>query len=176
MVKPVFRERLLAVIAGTVILALVSVPGAFCQVRSVGEAGYHNQQGMEYFKKGFYDHAPKNQVAESEQNYGFAIKEFRAAISRDPSYTEAHRNLARVYYVQKNFDGAAQEYKRVTELAPNDLDAYVNLALALVELKRLDEAIQTLENAKQQTSDAKVLDTLDTYIAKVRAHQAKEVR
>ena len=142
----------------------------------MGEPGYHNQRGMEYFKKGFYDHAPKNQAAEAERNYGFAIKEFKAAISRDSSYTEAHRNLARVYYVQKNFDGAAEEYKKVTELAPGDLDAYVNLALALIELKRLDEAIQALENAKDQTSDPKALNTLDTYIAKVRAHQAKEVR
>jgi tetratricopeptide (TPR) repeat protein len=176
MVKPVFREGLLALIIGTVILAFLSPPGAFCQDRGAGEAGYHNQRGVEYFKKGFYDHAPKNQVAESEMNYGLAIKEFQAAISRDSSYTDAHRNLARVYYVQKNFDGAAEEYKRVTELAPSDLDAYVNLALALIELKRPDEAIQALENAKQQTSDPKALDTLDTYIAKVRAHAGKEVR
>ncbi len=176
MVKPVFRERLLAVLVAAVILSFLCAPGALCQGAGGGQAAYHNQLGMEYFKKGFYDHAPKNQVAESEQNYGLAIKEFKAAISKDPFYTDAHRNLARVYYVQKNFDGAAQEYKRVTELAPTDLDAYVNLALALIELKRLDEAIQTLENAKQQTSDAKVLDTLDKYISKVQALQAKEVR
>ncbi len=176
MVKPKFREELLAVLIATVILAFLCAPGAFCQSGGAGEAGYHNQQGMEYFKKGFYDHAPKNQVAESERNYGLAIKEFKAAISGDPFYTDAHRNLARVYYVQKNFDGAAEEYKKVTELSPGDLDAYVNLALAFIELKRLDEAIQALENAKQQTSDAKVLETLETYISKVQALQAKEVR
>ena len=176
MVRPVFRETFLAVIAGTVMLVLLFSPPALCHDGDVGEAGYHNQRGTEYFKKGFYDQAPKKQAADAERNYGFAIKEFRAAISRDPSYTEAHRNLARVYYVQKNFDGAAQEYKRVTELAPSDLDAYVNLALALIELKRLDEAIETLENAQQQTSDTRALDTLDTYISKVRAHQAKEVK
>jgi tetratricopeptide (TPR) repeat protein len=172
----VSRKRLLTVVAATLILAFLFLPGAFCQDRGAGEAGYHNQRGMDYFKKGFYDHAPKSQVAESERNYGLAIQEFKAAIARDSSYTEAHRNLGRVYYVQKNFDGAAGEYKRVTELAPGDLDAYVNLALALIELKRLDEAIQALENAKQQTSDTRALDTLDTYISKVRAHQAKEVK
>ncbi len=43
-------------------------------------------------------------------------------------------------------------------------------------LRRHDEAIQALENAKGQTSDSKTLNTLDTYIAKVRAHQAEEVR
>jgi Tfp pilus assembly protein PilF len=176
MTRLVPGKRLLAVIVAAVTLAFLSPSAAFCQDRGAGEAGYHNQRGMDYFKKGFYDHAPKSQVAESERNYGLAMQEFKTAISRDPSYTEAHRNLARVYYVQKNFDGAADEYRRVTELAPGDLDAYVNLALSLTELKRLDEAIQALETAKQQTSDTRALDTLDTYISKVRAHQAKEVR
>ena len=63
--------------------------------------------------------------------------------------------------------------KGLLELTPADLDAYVNLALALIELKRLDEAIQTLEKAKGQTSDPKALNTLDTYLSKVRAHQGR---
>jgi tetratricopeptide (TPR) repeat protein len=176
MMRPVFLVRLLAVIAPAVMLAFFSVPRAFCQERSVDEAGVHNRQGMEYFKKGFYDHTPKNQDAEAERNYGLAVKEFKAAISKDSSFAEAHRNLARVYYVQKNFDGAAEEYKRVTELAPSDLDAHVNLALALIELKRPAEAIQVLENAKGHARDPKVLETLDSYIDKVRTHQENEVR
>jgi len=176
MVKPVFRAGLLSVMASAVVLAFLSVPGAFCQDGGVSEAGDHNQRGMEYFKKGFYDHAPRSQRTKSERNYEFAIQEFRAAISRDSHYIEAHRNLARVYYVHKNLEGAAEEYKRITELAPGDLDAYVNLALSLIELKRLDEAIETLENAKQQTSDPKALNTLDTYVSKILSHQAEEVR
>ena len=174
MVRPVFRETFLAVIAGTVMLVLLFSPPALCHDGDAGEAGYHNQRGTEYFKKGFYDQAPKKQAADAERNYGFAIKEFRAAISRDSSFTDAHRNLARVYYVQKNFEGAAEEYGRVTELAPGDLDAYVNLALALAELKRFGEAIRALEDAKQQTPDPKARDTLDGYIAKAR--EAEEVR
>jgi tetratricopeptide (TPR) repeat protein len=176
MTKPLYLQRFLAVVAGTVILVLLSLTGAFCQDTGTGEAGFHNQQGMEYFKKGFYDHAPKNQAGEAERNYGLAVKEFKSAIAGDFSNAEAHRNLARVYYVQKNFAGAAEEYQRVAELAPNDLDAYVNLALALIELKRPEEAIQALEDAKGQTSDSKALETLDSYIAKVRGYSGKEVR
>jgi tetratricopeptide (TPR) repeat protein len=176
MMRPVFLVRLPAVIAATMMLAFISVPMAFCQERSVDEAGFHNRQGMEYFKKGFYDHTPKHQAAEAEKNYGLAVKEFKAAISRDFSFAEAHRNLARVYYVQKNFDGAAEEYKRVTDLAPSDLDAYVNLALALLELKRPAEAIQALENAKGHACDPKALETLDSYIEKIRTHQENGVR
>jgi tetratricopeptide (TPR) repeat protein len=175
-VRLVFRERLLAAIAGTVMLVLLFLPAALCHGGDVGEASYHNQRGMEYFEKGFCDHMPKKQVADAERNYGFAIREFRAAISRDTSFTDAHRNLARVYYVQKNFQGAAEEYRAVTELVPGDLDAYINRALALVELKRLGEAIQTLEDAKQRTPDPKARDTLDGYIAKAKALQVEGVR
>ena len=176
MTKTLFLRRFVAVVAGTVILVLLSLTEAFSQDIGSGEAGFHNQQGMEYFKKGFYDHAPKNQAGEAERNYGLAVKEFKAAIAGDFSNAEAHRNLARVYYVQKNFAGAAEEYQRVAELAPNDLDAYVNLALTLIELKRPEEAIQALEDAKGQTSDSKALETLDSYIAKVRGYSGKEVR
>ncbi len=173
MTKNLFLERMLAVAAATVIIAFLSLPEAFSQETGAGDADFHNRQGMEYFKKGFYDHTPKTQAAEAERNYGLAIREFKAAISRDDTHTKAHRNLARVYYVQKNYDGAAQEYKRVTELAPKDLDAYVNLALALIELNRPAEAILALENAKSQTCDPAALEKLDSYIAKVRAHQEK---
>ncbi|MEA5113855.1 MAG: tetratricopeptide repeat protein [Geobacteraceae bacterium] len=176
MTKKMFLRRLPAVAAVALAFALLFLPGAFCQETGESDAGLHNRQGMEYFKKGFYDHAPKKQAAEAERNYGLAIREFKAAISKDTAHTEAHRNLARVYYLQKNFEGAAEEYRRVTELAPNDLDAYVNLALALIEMKRTEEAIQTLENAKSRTSDPTALETLDSYISKVRAHEDRGVR
>ena len=176
MVKSLFSVRFLSVLAGSMLMVFSVTSGAFCQAPGADEASVHNQRGMEYFKKGFYDHAPKHQDAEAERNYGFAVKEFTAAISRDSSSIESHRNLARVYHVQRNFVGAAEEYKKVIELVPGDLDAYVNCALACIELQRFDEAIQLLKDAKGQTSDAKTLETLDSYIAKVIAHQAKGVR
>lgn len=176
MFKLKFGERLPALFVCLLMLVFLSVPGAFGQNRDMGEANKHNRQGMEYYEKGFYDHAPKNQAVEAERNYGLAIREFRNAISKDPSNTEAHQNLARVFFVQKNFQRAAEHYRRVTELTPGDLDAYVHLALTLIELQRLDEAIQALENAKQQSPDPKVLEKLDTYISKIRENQAKGVR
>jgi len=172
----VFHGKVLAAVAGILVLMFLSVPGALCETNGVGGADYHNQKGMEYFKKGFYDHTPRSQATDAERNYGLAVKEFQAATAKDPFFTDAYRNLARLHYVKKNFDQAAKEYKRVTELAPGDLDAYVNLALSLVELGKFDEALQALESAKHQTSDPKALDTLDTYISKLLAHQAKEVR
>jgi tetratricopeptide (TPR) repeat protein len=176
MVRKVLSEWLLTFAAAAVILIAYPLPATFCQEAVVEEAGRYNRQGMVYFKRGFYDHAPKKESAEAERNYGLAVKEFKSAIARAPSLTDPHRNLARVYYVQKNFAGAAEEYKKVTELAPADLDAYINLALALIELNRVDEAIKSLENAKCQTSDPRALATLNNYISKVRAHQVNGVR
>ena len=92
-------------------------------------------RGWSISKKAFMDHAPKNQEAEAERNYGLAVKEFKAAISRDFSFCRgASEPGANCITFREISDGAAEEYKRVTELAPGDLDAYVNLALALIEL------------------------------------------
>jgi tetratricopeptide (TPR) repeat protein len=176
MIKSVFRERMLAIIAGTILLTFFAVPAALCQVKDTDTPGTHNQRAVEFFKKGFYDHAPKNEAAKAELNYRLAIKEFKAAIAKDASYTEAHRNLARVYYVQRDFDAAAEEYKKVTELAPGDLDAYVNLALAYIELKEFEEAVETLEKARDRTSDPKALDRLNALITKIRTRQVRGVR
>jgi tetratricopeptide (TPR) repeat protein len=176
MLRKVLSEWLLTFAAAAVILVASPLPAAFCQDAAVEEAGRYNRQGMVYFERGFYDHAPKKESAEAERFYGLAVKEFKSAIARAPSLTGPHRNLARVYYVQKNFAGAAGEYRRVTELAPADLDAYINLALALIELNRDDEAIKALENAKGQTSDPKALATLDDYISKVRNHRVSGER
>ena len=176
MLKQSLPAKFLTAIAAAAALVCLSVAGAFCQDMREGEARVHNQQGMDFFRKGFYDHAPKNQAAEAERNYRLAVKELKAAILKDSSYVDAHRNLARVYFVQKNFVGAAEEYTRVAGLAPGDLDAYVNLALALVELKRPGEALQALEKAKGHTTDPKALEALDSYIGKIRACQEVEVR
>jgi len=175
MLKRVSCKELLVIIACSLSLVFLSIPGVYGQERGLSQAKDHNQRGMEYFNKGFFDHTPKDQVDEAERNYGLALKEFKAAISKDPFYPDAHRNLARLYYLRKDFENAALLYKRVTELEPGDLESYVNLALVLIELKRFDEAVQALGNAKMQTSDPKVLEKLDTYISKVRALQAKEV-
>lgn len=174
--KRVICSIFLSIAAMVLILSTLSAPAALCQVNGPDRADYHNQRGIEYFKKGFYDHTPKNQAEDAERSYGLAETEFQEAVARDPFLTDAHRNLARLYYVQKNFRGAADEYKRVTELTPGDVDAYVNLALSLTQINKYDEAIQALKNAKQQTSDPKALKTLDEYISRALAHQTKEVR
>lgn len=143
---------------------------------AVDETLSHIQRGQAYFQEGFFDHAPRGRAVEAYRNLGLAAGEFRAAIEHEPGNLTANRALARVYYLQGDFPAALRQYQRVTELAPLDLDAYVHQSLALIEMKQLDAAIQALESAKRATLDGRVLETLDGYIARIRARQRDEVR
>ena len=149
---------------------LVSFIGAQGKNDSAGE-GYHIQKGMEYYSKGFYEFAPKRQQEEASRNYELAVSEFQMAISVNPGSEEAHRNLARVFYVQKNFEEAAKEYKKVTQLNPYDIDAHVVLALTLTKMNKFEDAIAQLQNAKTWTTDEKILEKLNEYIQKLEANR-----
>ena len=164
--KPRGLPATLFLLAALVVLLVTASP-ARCAEQPEQDAAYHNQVGLEYFNKGFYDHTPKLQVQEGGHQYRAAEDAFKRAIAADPSYVDAHRNLARLYHVQKNFPGAADEYKKVTELAPSDVDAYVNLALAHVASGRYDAAVEALETAKSHTTDPKARETLNRYIDNV---------
>jgi tetratricopeptide (TPR) repeat protein len=149
---------------------LVTFAGAQGRDDPAGER-YHIQKGIEYYNKGFYEFAPKRQQKEASQNYELAVDEFKKAVSINPASEEGHRNLARVFYVQKNFGEASREYKKVTELNPYDIDAHVLLALTLTKLNKFEDAIAQLEVAKTRTTDQKIVEKLNEYIQKVQANQ-----
>ena len=140
----------------------------------VSDEAYHNQKGLSHFKKGFYSLTPQHRKEEASQEYGLAIKEFQKAITLNKKSVQAHRNLARVYDVQKRYLEAAEEYKQVTDLEPMDIDTYVLTALAYTQIQRYDEAIEQLEIAKTFATDEAVIDKLSEYIEKV--EQEKESR
>jgi len=167
------RFRLLFLFLGMLVFAITSdSTGAQAGSPEVkGVESYHNQKGLEYYHKGFNDLTPKKKDKEAEENYQQAIAEFEKAIAAKPDFVEAHRNLARVYYVKKDFQRAAEQYKKVTALNPSDVDSYVNLSLAYIKLQRYDDAIRELENAKAQTSDGSVIKKLDEYIQKIQQHR-----
>ncbi len=152
------------------ILVACMIPSAMpeLQARQNGREAEHNRKGLEYFRDGFYQRLPKGQQREADNAFDLAAGEFQNAIALKPDFVEAHRNLARLYYVRKRFSEAAASYRIVTRLAPRDLDAYVQLALAEIELERFDEAIRQLELAKTQTDDQEAIRKLDGYIQKVR--------
>lgn len=127
-----------------------------------------NKQGMQHFKHGYYDLIPHGRKAEAQEQMAMAESAFLKAIDLDPGYVEAHRNLARLYYLQEKFDKAAYEYGEVVRLDPGDLDSYLQLALAQSETGDFDGAVRTLETAKEQTRDERILRQLNEYIEKIR--------
>jgi tetratricopeptide (TPR) repeat protein len=133
----------------------------------MAEAAYHNQQGLQHFKHGYYDLIPRGQKSEANANFALAEKAFQKAISINSNFVEAHRNLARLYFLEKKFDKAAPHYTQVIKLNPKDLDNYVNLSLTFIELGKYDEAIRCLEDAKAQTENSKIINKLNSYITKI---------
>lgn len=133
----------------------------------IPEAGYHNQKGMQYFKHGYYDLIPRGRKSEANANFALAEKAFQKAISINSNFVEAHRNLARLYFLEKKFDKAVPHYSQAIKLNPKDLDNYVNLSLTFIELGNYEEAIRCLEDAKAQTGNTKIIRKLDSYIAKI---------
>jgi tetratricopeptide (TPR) repeat protein len=148
------------------ILILSVVPEGHPQ--QTGKEAIHNQRGLEYYNEGFYSRMPKGQKREADQAFDLALTEFRQAIALKPDFLEAHRNLARVFWVRSQYAEAAQSYRNVLKLAPGDLDAHVQLALAYCEMNQYREAEKQLELAKTRTGDQESIRKLDGYIQKIR--------
>jgi tetratricopeptide (TPR) repeat protein len=150
----------------SLILLACMIPLALPEARGAqaGREAVYNRQGLEYFNEGFYHRLPKGQQREADQAFDLAAVEFQRAVALKPDFVEAHRNLARLYYVRKQYAEAASSYRNVARLAPRDLDAYVQLALACIELRQFDEAIRQLSIAKTQTADEGAIRKLDSYI------------
>jgi tetratricopeptide (TPR) repeat protein len=128
---------------------------------------YYNEQGLKYFNQGYYKLLPQGRAQEADQLLDQAIAAFKQAIAIKESYADAHRNLARVYYLQKRFTEAAREYERVVELTPDDIDVYVKLATTYTKLEKYPEAIDVLEKAKETTNDEQVVYQLSEYIQRL---------
>ena len=131
------------------------------------DEAYYNQKGLSHFNEGFYRLIPKGKKEEALQKYEQAIVEFKKAIKINEGHVEAHLNLARVYYVQKNFSEAAEEYKHATELNPYDIDVYIKLASSYARIDRFPEAVEQLEKAKTFTGEAVVINQLNDLIIKL---------
>jgi tetratricopeptide (TPR) repeat protein len=161
------RTLRLWILPAIAFLAFSVSAGASAPPQTAKESA-HNRKGLEYYDEAFYRQLPNGKHREANGYFDLAVSEFKQAIAVNPRYTEAHRNLARLYYVRKDFPQAANSYRTVTILDPQDIDAYLQLALAYTEMDRFPEAIQALEAAKAHSSNPEILTKLDGYIAKLR--------
>lgn len=128
---------------------------------------YHNELGLNYFIQGYYKLKPQGKVEEADELIEQAITAFKQAIALNETYVDAHRNLAKVYYLQKRLPEAEEEYKRLVDLTLYDIDACVRLASAYAMQDKYLEAIDILEKAKKITNDTRVVNQLDGFIQKL---------
>lgn len=126
-----------------------------------------NRKGLSYFNKGYYEDLAAGRPAAAEENFRKAAEAFQKAVAVDDRSAEAHRNLGRVYMIQKKYELAAGEYRKVVVLEPENVDARLPLASALERLGRLEEAMDVLKEAKSLTRDPIVLKNLDGLINKL---------
>jgi tetratricopeptide (TPR) repeat protein len=162
------KKFLLLSLMFTVFILSAPVMNAGVEAQEVnkGERSYI-ERGMGYFNKGYYDEIPKGKALEASQSLDRAIEEFKQAILVNKDSVQAHRNLARAYYVQKRYLEAALQYRKVTDLNPSDINTYVLTALAYTRVQKFAEAIEQLKTARTFTSDETVIQKLDDYIHKI---------
>jgi tetratricopeptide (TPR) repeat protein len=164
------RKRLLVLVL-TVLLILPFMAGAVYAAEEgapqAAEEAFHNQQGLAHFNRAFYDLIPHQKKEEAAREFGLAVQEFQKALAINPDFPQAHRNLARVYYLQKKYAQAAKHYEKLTELNPSDIDSYVLAASAYAEAGNFAEARAQLETAKTMTDDEHILKKLDGYLEKL---------
>jgi tetratricopeptide (TPR) repeat protein len=142
-----------------------NAPGA------IPEETLKNQQGLTHFKRGYYELIPRGRKVEAQQEMARAEQAFIRAIEINGDFIEAHRNLARLYYLQKKYDQAAIEYSNVLGLDPGDIDTYVKMAVVETELGNFKKAVNHLEAAKNETDDEQVVQKLNNYIQKIKEAQ-----
>jgi tetratricopeptide (TPR) repeat protein len=160
------KEFLIGLLACAFAVSVLADSGG--RSASLPAEAIQNRQGLIHFKQGYYDLTPKGRKTEAHEQLKLAEKAFRKAIDIDGDCIDAHRNLARLYYVQRKFSQAATAYAQVIRLAPKDIDTYVHMALAQIEMGNFGEAVRYLEAARNQTNDERIIQQLDSYIAKAR--------
>ena len=127
----------------------------------------HLREAAARFERGFYELLPKNRRAEAAVEFDAAVREYELALAAEPLNREAHRGLARVFYIQKDYALAAEHYRRLTEIDPFDIDSYALAAVALAEAGRFPEARSELEKAKLRTADPHAITMLDGFLEKL---------
>lgn len=77
-------------------------------------------------------------------NYKKAVECFQAALSIDPTYSEAAMYLGRAYEALFDTDSAAASFKKAIDTDPDYLEARTAYATVLLDTAGLDEAVRQL--------------------------------
>ena len=144
-----------AVRAGMPDIAVVRAKRAVALDR--GNADYLNSLGVAY--------GETDQLLEAEHA-------FRRALKRNPSYAEAHYNLARVLRRQGRISDALKEYERAHALQPASLPFELGLAAMYRQMGRSDLALGVLRETARRTPNEERISYLAACIADAEGPEA----
>jgi len=85
----------------------------------------------------------------SRKDWTAAIHAFREAIKIDPTYVDAHYDLARVLVDANHQDEAVAAYDTLLGLVPQFAEAHSERGLALATLNRHEEALAAYRHAHE---------------------------
>lgn len=97
-------------------------------------------------------HNAKGLLLLAQDNVPRALKSFRQAVSLDPDFVEAHRNVGNIVLDFRKYDEAKAEFEIVLKLSPKDYDARIGLGYAQRGLKDYDGAEASYNAAKKLDS------------------------
>jgi tetratricopeptide (TPR) repeat protein len=93
-----------------------------------------NNKGVDQFKNNLYESAERD---------------FKAAITMDPSYEMSHYNLGKVLQKQRKWDKAAEAFEAAVQRAPSNANYHYDLGEAYLEAKKVDDAEKALKKATE---------------------------
>jgi len=81
------------------------------------------------------------------KEYSNAEREYRSAIEKDPSFSEAHYNLANLLLELNRKEEAEDEYRRVLDIDSDFVEAIINLGILLFIKRKYNESKNLLSKA-----------------------------
>ena len=133
-------------------------------------AAQHADRAKAFFDEGFYGWLARGNRSEAQARFELAVRENRRAVELNPNLEQAHRQLARIYHVQKRYDEEIGARREVLRLDPSDVDERVRLADVLTRERRFPEALVELRTARAYTDDPHAVELIDRYIEIVSEH------
>ena len=91
------------------------------------------------------------------QEYDKAIELYESAIEYNPTYGDAHNNLANVLKDTGFLDEAIYHYKKSIEFRPDKAELYSNYSVVLKDKYELEESLIQVEKAIELKPDFMML-------------------